>query len=106
MKITNTIMALCLSLALPISSFAAELPDDAVAQTDEVAKGSDTLAAANRLPESSFLEFVIQPRTKGECFSKRKCTGKIIGHYTHAHNCRQAGGKSWLSPTTGQCSNL
>lgn len=42
---------------------------------------------------------------KGPCWSARDCGGKKIGAYTHAHNCFNAGGKSWRSPTDGRCYN-
>ncbi|MGR2681507.1 hypothetical protein [Chromobacterium haemolyticum] len=48
----------------------------------------------------------IQPRKPGQCFSAKNCTGKVIGNHQHAHNCKNAGGKSWRSGVTGQCSNL
>ncbi|WP_141111405.1 hypothetical protein [Chromobacterium haemolyticum] len=48
----------------------------------------------------------IQPRKPGQCFSAKNCTGKVIGNHQHVHNCKNAGGKSWRSGVTGQCSNL
>ncbi|WP_139834599.1 hypothetical protein [Thalassospira sp. MCCC 1A03138] len=38
------------------------------------------------------------------CYSARKCTGKILNH-KDAHNCRNSGGKSWESKF-GVCTNL
>ncbi len=32
---------------------------------------------------------------KRPCWSRRHCTGKVLGKFTHAHNCWNAGGKSW-----------
>lgn len=48
----------------------------------------------------------IQPRKPGACYSSRNCTGKRIGIHQHAHNCKNAGGKSWQSGVTEKCHNL
>lgn len=52
------------------------------------------------------VEDYIQPRVRGACFSARNCSGTRIGSHQHAHNCKNAGGKSWRSGVTGQCTNL
>lgn len=36
------------------------------------------------------------------CYSARKCTGKIINH-KDPHNCKNSGGKSDENTVTGQC---
>lgn len=41
----------------------------------------------------------------GDCYSARKCRGKILNH-KDAHNCKLSGGKSWRSAATGKCYNL
>jgi hypothetical protein len=38
---------------------------------------------------------------KRPCWSKRHCTGKVLGKFTHAHNCWNAGGKSWGGSSGG-----
>jgi hypothetical protein len=40
----------------------------------------------------------------GTCYSAKNCTGKILNK-RDAHNCKNSGGKSWLSPD-GTCYNL
>ncbi|WP_213716992.1 hypothetical protein [Cedecea lapagei] len=42
---------------------------------------------------------------RNECWSAKNCTGKILNN-KDAHNCKNSGGKSWRSKTTGQCTNL
>jgi hypothetical protein len=38
------------------------------------------------------------------CWSARKCTGKVLNH-KDLHNCKNSGGKSW-SDSNGTCYNL
>jgi hypothetical protein len=52
-----------------------------------------------------FFGAVAQAGKNQECWSKRKCTGKILNH-KDAHNCKLSGGKSWWSDQTRQCTNL
>jgi hypothetical protein len=40
-----------------------------------------------------------------QCFSARNCGGNVLNN-RDAHNCKNSGGKSWLSGVTGQCHNL
>ncbi|TRX76738.1 hypothetical protein [Pseudomonas mangiferae] len=44
-------------------------------------------------------------KAKDMCYSARDCSGKVLNN-RDAHNCKNSGGKSWRSGTTGQCTNL
>ncbi|SIT49737.1 conserved exported hypothetical protein [Paraburkholderia ribeironis] len=46
----------------------------------------------------------IEPRRgRNKCWSGKNCTGKIISHVQHAHNCA---GKSFYDVDKRQCTNL
>jgi hypothetical protein len=44
----------------------------------------------------------ILPSDDWDCYSARRCTGKIINH-KDPHNCKNSGGKSDFNNRTGQC---
>ncbi|WP_157222034.1 hypothetical protein [Chromobacterium haemolyticum] len=51
------------------------------------------------------------PNTKddqksGQCYAEKSCSGKVIENGKDAQSCKKAQGKSWLSSSTGKCSNL
>ena len=92
---------------LVVSCFASASPGN-MTKVGESTLSTKQTARDNYSPSSNTasVEGYIQPRKPGECFSAKNCTGRRIGVHQHAHNCKNAGGKSWRSGVTGQCSNL
>ncbi|MBN3004200.1 hypothetical protein JW897_10685 [Chromobacterium alkanivorans] len=104
MKAIN-ILTLPFAAALLLASSLVSASPAGSSNTQEVA--SATQQASNNASNTvDALVNQIQPRKPGQCFSAKNCTGKVIGNHQHAHNCKNAGGKSWRSGVTGQCSNL
>lgn len=54
-------------------------------------------SAAVGLPQSG-----ITPSDSWNCYSARKCSGKVMNH-KDPHNCKNSGGKSDRNTRTGQC---
>jgi hypothetical protein len=46
----------------------------------------------------------ILPSDDWDCYSARKCSGKIINH-KDPHNCKNSGGKSDYNNRTGDCTS-
>lgn len=62
----------------------------------------------SQAPQQQTAAGTFQPPSnyKRPCWSGRHCTGKVLGKFTHAHNCWNAGGKSWGGASSqGNCQN-
>jgi hypothetical protein len=46
----------------------------------------------------------ISPSADWDCYSARRCSGKIINH-KDPHNCKNSGGKSDYNNTTNTCTS-
>jgi hypothetical protein len=46
----------------------------------------------------------ISPSDDWDCYSARRCSGRIINH-KDPHNCKNSGGKSDYNNRTGRCSS-
>lgn len=103
MKTVNILTIPFAAVLMLASSFVSASP----AESANAREAASAMQQAGKPPATlNALVDQIQPRKPGQCFSAKNCTGKVIGNHQHAHNCKNAGGKSWRSGVTGQCSNL
>ncbi|WP_445990303.1 hypothetical protein ACSVCE_10160 [Chromobacterium haemolyticum] len=105
MKTVNS-LTISFAAALLLASSIVSASSIGSTQANEVTSTTQQASKSDSHPSSNALMDQIQPRKPGQCFSAKNCTGKVIGNHQHAHNCKNAGGKSWRSGVTGQCSNL
>jgi hypothetical protein len=61
-----------------------------------MSRASGRTAAAAFLPPGNY---------KRRCWAGRHCAGKVLGKFTHAHNCWNAGGKWGDASPQGRCQN-
>ncbi|MDH0340228.1 hypothetical protein [Chromobacterium haemolyticum] len=105
MKTVNS-LTISFAAALLLTSSIVSASSIGSTQANEVTSATQQASKNDSHPSSNAPMDQIQPRKPGQCFSAKNCTGKVIGNHQHAHNCKNAGGKSWRSGVTGQCSNL
>lgn len=107
MKKIRTVMLVITSIIFLNPTFAAKIENiEANNETIKSTNNYTSLVYELRKPRVIIDKLEVAQRGRSQCFSAKKCTGKVIGYFQHAHNCRQAGGKSFLSEVTGQCTNL